>query len=509
MTRIRTRFAPSPTGPLHIGGVRTALYAYLFAKKNQGDFILRIEDTDTARTVAGSEELINESLQWCGIIPDEGVQQGGAYGPYKQSERKEIYKKHAEILLENGRAYYAFDTEEEIAAWREKTTIENNGIASAYGFQTRISMRNSLSLSKEEVQKLLEDNTPYVVRLKVDQTDDVQFDDIVRGSVQFKSAQLDDRVLLKSDGMPTYHLANVVDDHLMEITHVIRGEEWLASTPTHILLYHAFGWTKPVFAHLPLFLKPDGKGKLSKRDGDRLGFPVFCTQWINPETKEVSTGFREKGFESEALVNFLALLGWNDGTENEVFSMNELISAFSLERVHKAGAKFNYEKATWFNQQYILKMPTSRMASFVSNEIKSINPNVTDRFVEKYCELFKERIGFLYELANAGKYLYAPIDFYDKDTLDKKWNEQSAQFVQNFMVTLNLKSPISASDIELLTKEEIEKSGLSLGAILPVLRIGLTGITKGPSVFETIEILGNDESISRLEALRSIQRKAL
>ena len=274
-------------------------------------------------------------------------------------------------------------------------------------------------------------------------------------------------------------------------------------------MYNAFGWTKPIFAHLPLFLKPDGKGKLSKRDGDRLGFPVFCTQWINPETKEVSTGFREKGFESEALVNFLALLGWNDGTENEIFSMDELISAFSLDRVHKAGAKFNYEKATWFNQQYILKMPTTGMVNFVSNEIKSINPNVTDRFIEKYCDLFRERIGFLYELANAGKYLYTPIDFYDNDTLGKKWNEQSASFVQNFIATLKLKSPVSIFDIELLTKEEIEKSGLSLGAVLPVLRIGLTGITKGPSVFETIEILGNDESISRLETLLSIQWKAL
>jgi len=507
MTRIRTRFAPSPTGPLHIGGVRTALYAYLFAKKNNGDFILRIEDTDTARTVSGSEELINESLQWCGIIPDEGVKQGGAYGPYKQSERKEIYKKHAEILLENGRAYYAFDTEEEIAAWREKTMVENNGVASAYGFQTRMAMRNSLSFSEEEVQSLLEENTPYVVRLKVDQTDDVHFEDIVRGSVQFKSAQLDDRVLLKSDGMPTYHLANVVDDHLMEITHVIRGEEWLASTPTHILLYNAFGWTKPVFAHLPLFLKPDGKGKLSKRDGDRLGFPVFCTQWENPETKEVSTGFREIGFESEALVNFLALLGWNDGTDNEVFSMDELISAFSLERVHKAGAKFNFEKATWFNQQYILKMPARQMTSFASKKIKSINPNVTDHFIERYCELFRERIGFLYELAGVGKYLYSPIDYYDLDTLGKKWNEQSASFIQNYIVTLRLKSPKSAAEIETITKEEIEKRGLSLGAVLPVLRIGLTGITKGPSVFETIEILGNVESISRLESLLAIQSK--
>ncbi|MFN7423829.1 MAG: glutamate--tRNA ligase, partial [Chitinophagales bacterium] len=369
MTRVRTRFAPSPTGPLHIGGVRTALYSYLFAKKHGGDFLLRIEDTDTARTVAGSEDVINESLNWCGIIPDEGILQGGPHAPYRQSERKEMYRQYAEQLVQLGKAYLAFDSEDDIKVWREKSASENKGISDAYNYTTRSQMRNSLTLSAEEVSKLLADKVAYVVRLKVDSQDHVSFQDIIRDEVKFKSSQLDDRVLLKSDGMPTYHLANVVDDHLMEISHVIRGEEWLASTPHHILLYKAFGWNQPQFAHLPLFLKPDGKGKLSKRDGDRLGFPVFCTQFVNPDTGDVTEGFREKGFERDAFVNFIAMLGWNDGTERELFDMDALIENFSLERVHKAGAKFNFEKAIWFNQQYLRNLPTKELVNSCSDEI--------------------------------------------------------------------------------------------------------------------------------------------
>lgn len=503
-TRIRTRFAPSPTGPLHIGGVRTALYSYLYAKKHGGDFLLRIEDTDTARTVRGSEDLIYESLRWCGIHADEGVEQGGDYGPYKQSERKAIYHDYAQILLKNGKAYYAFDTEEEIAMWRENTAKENNGVSAAYNFSTRYSMRNALTLSESEVRDLLDNGTPYVVRLRVESDDDIRFYDEIRGEVHFQATQLDDRVLLKSDGMPTYHLANVVDDYLMKISHVIRGEEWLASTPHHILLYRAFGWSPPSFSHLPLILKPDGKGKLSKRDGDRLGFPVFCTQWVNPETDEVTTGFREKGFEPDAFVNFIAMLGWNDGTENELFSMEDLIAKFSLDRVHKAGAKFNYEKAIWYNQQYVHRKSIKELAKAVESDIRAVSPLCTDEFIQKYCALYRDRISFEYELKDIGKYLYAGIQEYDIDTLQKKWNESSLSFLDNYISLLGAVDFEDSTALEDFTKLEITQAKNSLGNILPILRIGLTGITKGPSVFDTMVLLGREETIHRLKNLKKI-----
>lgn len=504
MRRVRTRFAPSPTGPLHIGGVRTALYAYLFAKKNHGDFILRIEDTDTARTVKGSEDVINESLAWCGIVPDESVAIGGPHAPYRQSERKDMYKKYALELIEKGKAYWAFDTEEETAAWREKSAAENNGISKAYSFETRMAMRNSLSLSAEEVSDLMAKNTPVVVRFKIDEADHVSFRDEIRDVVTFMSSQLDDRVLLKSDGMPTYHLANVIDDHLMEITHVHRGEEWLASTPLHILLYQAFGWEAPSFAHLPLFLKPDGKGKLSKRDGDRLGFPVFCTQFKNPDTGEITQGFREKGFERDAFVNFIAMLGWNDGTERELFTLKDLVSHFSIERVHKAGAKFNFEKAVWFNQQYLRLQTPNELSRFCKNEILKLNSNLNLEFIEKYCELYRDRISYGYELPMIGSYMYSDIVDYDKDTFAKKWKPEFSDFFIKCIAKLTEIDFSSAQLLEDMTKLSIEEAGFGLGAILPIYRIALTGTTKGPSIFETMMLIGKELTLHRLRNIENL-----
>lgn len=501
MTRVRTRFAPSPTGPLHIGGVRTALYSYLFAKKHGGDFLLRIEDTDTARTVVGSEDVINESLNWCGIVPDEGITQGGLHAPYRQSERKAMYLQYAEQLVQNGKAYLAFDTEDEIKVWREKSASENNGISAAYNYSTRSQMKNSLTLSQEEITNLKDNNTPFVIRLKVDASDHVSFHDMIRDDVRFDSSQLDDRVLLKSDGMPTYHLANVVDDHLMEISHVIRGEEWLASTPHHILLYKAFGWEAPSFAHLPLFLKPDGKGKLSKRDGDRLGFPVFCTHFKNPDTGEITEGFREKGFERDAFVNFIAMLGWNDGTERELFDMKALIEHFSLDRVHKAGAKFNFEKAVWFNQQYVRHLSNEELVQACSNELLKRNPNIDTSFVSKYVELFRDRIDFKYQLVTIGSYLYSDIEHYDLDTLKKKWKPEAENFIEDFTNFLAITNIESANELEIETKNIIEQHQLGLGNVLPVLRILLTGTMKGPSIFESILLLGKEKSTERISKL--------
>lgn len=501
MSRVRTRFAPSPTGPLHIGGVRTALYSYLFAKKHGGDFLLRIEDTDTARTVPGSEDVINESLNWCGIIPDEGIAQGGPHAPYRQSERKPMYLQYAEQLVQNGKAYLAFDTEEEIKAWREKSAAENNGVSAAYNYSTRSQMRNSLTLTETEISSLKEVNTPYVIRLKVDAENHVSFHDMIRNDVRFDSSQLDDRVLLKSDGMPTYHLANVVDDHLMEISHVIRGEEWLASTPHHILLYKAFGWETPQFAHLPLFLKPDGKGKLSKRDGDRLGFPVFCTQFVNPDSKEITEGFREKGFERDAFVNFIAMLGWNDGTQRELFDMPALIENFSLDRVHKAGAKFNFEKAIWFNQQYVRNLSNKELVSSCYEEIKKQSPTINEEFVSKYVELFRDRIDFKYQLLSVGNYFYSDIEEYDKDTLRKKWKPEAEKFFSEYKEFLTQTETKLPEDLESETKKLIESHGLGLGNILPILRILLSGTMKGPSIFDSILLLGKEKSIERINKL--------
>lgn len=508
MKHVRTRFAPSPTGPLHMGGIRTALYAYLFAKKYKGDFLLRIEDTDQNRTVAGAEAYIIETLKWCGITPDEGVGFGGEYGPYRQSDRKAIYKEYTQKLIDNGSAYYGFDTDEELAIWRAASAEKNNGISDAYNFSTRGAMRNSLTLSKDDVEDLLNKNTLYVIRLKVDDGEDLVFEDTIRGQVAFKKSQLDDRILLKSDGMPTYHLANVVDDYLMKITDVIRGEEWLASTPHHILLYRAFGWEAdmPSFSHLPLILKPDGKGKLSKRDGDRLGFPVFGLAWTDPESKETSLGYREKGFEPHAFINFLAMLGWNDGTEKEVFSDEELIESFSLERVHKAGAKFNYDKAIWYNQQFLKHVDLSHLISYFESYASKNSLNVSKEFIQKYCEIFRDRISFLYELETIGSYLFGPLKTIDTDSLKKKWTSKSLDFIIDY--TAKLESiefePIA---LELLFKELLASYEMGMGQMMPIFRIALTGIMQGPSVFDTMILLGKTESLERFKNLENITKE--
>ena len=507
MKHVRTRFAPSPTGPLHMGGIRTALYAYLFAKKHKGDFLLRIEDTDQNRTVAGAEAYIIETLKWCGITPDEGVGFGGEYGPYRQSDRKAIYKEYTQKLIDNGSAYYGFDTDEELAIWRAASAEKNNGISDAYNFSTRGAMRNSLTLSKDDVEDLLNKNTLYVIRLKVDDGEDLVFEDTIRGQVAFKKSQLDDRILLKSDGMPTYHLANVVDDYLMKITDVIRGEEWLASTPHHILLYRAFGWEAdmPSFSHLPLILKPDGKGKLSKRDGDRLGFPVFGLAWTDPESKETSLGYREKGFEPHAFINFLAMLGWNDGTEKEVFSDEELIESFSLERVHKAGAKFNYDKAIWYNQQFLKHVDLSHLTSYFESYASKNSLNVSKEFIQKYCEIFRDRISFLYELETIGGYLFGPLKTIDTDSLKKKWNSKSLDFINDYKSKLESIEfePIA---LESLFKEILTSYEMGMGQMMPVFRIALTGIMQGPSVFDTMMLLGKRESLERFKNLENITK---
>ena len=411
--KIRTRFAPSPTGPLHMGGVRTALYCYLFAKKNNGDFILRVEDTDQTRFVPGAEDYIIETLKWCGIEPDEGLGFGGDFGPYRQSERKDMYRQYAEMLLEKGDAYYAFDTPEELNEWREN--MKNQGNPSPkYDPITRQYLKNSLHLSEDEVQRRLDAGDPWVIRYKMPRNEEVKFEDEIRGIVSFQSAQLDDKVLLKSDGMPTYHLANVVDDHLMEITHVIRGEEWLPSTPLHVLLYKSFAWEMPKFAHLPLILKPSGKGKLSKRDGDKLGFPVFPLNWTDPTSGEENVGYRERGFLPEAFINMLAFLGWNPGTEQEIFSLDQLIEAFSIERVGKSGARFDFEKTKWFNQQYIKNTSNTELVSLTADMFAERGFSASNEVMETICDLTKERATFLHEIPEIAYYFFEDIKEYDE-----------------------------------------------------------------------------------------------
>ncbi len=494
---VRVRFAPSPTGPLHMGGVRTALYNYLFAKKNKGTFILRIEDTDQQRFVPGAEEYIIESLKWCGIIPNEGVGFGeGEFTPYRQSERKAIYRKYVDTLIEKGHAYYAFDTPEELDAKRNHT--ENW----KYDFNTRNHMKNSLTLVWQEVENLLDTGEPYVIRLKVPENEDVYFVDQIRGEITINTAAIDDKVMFKSDGLPTYHLANVVDDHLMEITHVIRGEEWLPSTPIHVLLYEFFGWDRPQFAHLPLLLKPDGKGKLSKRDGDKLGMPVFPIEWIDSQTNETYMGYREKGFFPEAFVNFIAFLGWNPGTEKEIYSMKELIEDFSIERVHKAGAKFDAEKAKWFNQHYLKTSTDKDLAKLLEKEIKINHPEINTSFdkLVGICALMKERAIFVQDILKDAAYLFHKPTSYDKATFDKKWTDASTKIVGDLK---NLFSKVEPADfnkqtLEPMFKNYVESNQLGFGQAMVSLRLVLTGQGGGPGLFETAELLGKDETISRM-----------
>ena len=493
--KVRVRFAPSPTGALHIGGVRTALYNYLFARQNGGELIFRIEDTDSSRFVPGAEEYILESFKWLGIKFDEGVSFGGNYGPYRQSERRDIYKKYVDILLEEGKAYIAFDTPQELEAKRNE--ISNF----QYDASTRLSMRNSLTLSKEDVNELINNGSQYVVRFKIEPNEDVHVNDIIRGEVIINSSILDDKVLFKSsDQLPTYHLANIVDDHLMEISHVIRGEEWLPSAPLHVLLYRAFGWedTMPKFAHLPLLLKPDGNGKLSKRDGDRLGFPVFPLEWHDPKSGEVSSGYRESGYLPEAVINFLALLGWNPGTNQEILSMDELIQLFDLTHCSKAGAKFDFEKAKWFNHEYILHADNRELAEMF---IPIVKGNGIDAPLEKVVTvvgLMKDRVSFMKDLWDTCKFFFVAPETYDEKTTKKRWKEDSPEMMLELAAVLENIDDFSLENQEKIVMKWIEDKGYHLGNIMNAFRLTLVGEGKGPHMFDISSVLGKEETLKRI-----------
>lgn len=496
MDKVRVRFAPSPTGPLHMGGVRTALYNYLFAKKHNGDFLLRLEDTDQSRLVPGAEQYILDALSWCNINIDEGLGHGGGFGPYKQSDRKSMYRQFADILLEKGHAYYAFDTAEELDEMRQR--MKNAGVPSPqYNSVVRDSMQNSIALSEDEVKQKLDRGDSYVIRVKMPRNQEVKINDTIRGWVVVNTNNLDDKVLFKSDGMPTYHLANVVDDHLMKITHVIRGEEWLPSAPLHVLLYQFFDWECPVFAHLPLILKPDGNGKLSKRDGDRLGFPVFPTEWTNPETKEVSSGYREEGYFPEAFTNMLAFLGWNPGTTQEIFSMEELVESFSLSRVGKAGAKFDFDKTKWFNQQYLRNKSGDELAQLLHLKVK--DSNKVDRvFLAKVCDLMKERATFVEDIWNSSQFFFAPPSSYDEKTSRKKWKEHTPDILNKVIDLFNEIQDFTASEVEKEFKALLEANNWGLGMVLPTFRLAVTGMGMGPSMFEISALLGKEEVVDRI-----------
>ncbi len=504
---VRVRFAPSPTGALHIGGIRTALYNYLLAKKHRGQFILRIEDTDQTRFVPGAEQYILEALQWLGIQPDEGIYQGGPHTPYRQSERKAIYQQYAEQLVANGKAYYAFDTPEELEAMRER--LQAAKVASPqYNAISREWMKNSLTFPKEEVAARLQSGEPYVVRFKMPHKELIRFYDQVRGWVKVETSTLDDKVLLKSDGMATYHLANVVDDYLMQISHVIRGEEWLPSAPLHVLLYQAFGWEKvmPQFVHLPLLLKPEGHGKLSKRDADEHGFPIFPLSWTDPFTQQHAIGFREKGYLPEALINFLALLGWSPGTDQELFSKEELIQAFSLERVGKSGVKFDIQKANWFNHQYLLKKTKQELASYVTKALDQEKLHYTQAQVEQVCELIKERATFPQDLWEQGKVFFQAPTTYDSQAVQEKWTPEAHATLQEFVTVVGALPNFQATSIKEALVQLLQGKVLKLGDMMPVIRIALLGTTAGPDLMQSMEILGKEETIARIQrALKHIQ----
>jgi glutamyl-tRNA synthetase len=510
--KIRVRFAPSPTGPLHIGGVRTALYNYLFARQQGGDFVLRIEDTDQARFVPGAEEYIYESLEWLGLSPDEGVKEGGESGPYRQSERKDIYKSYAEKLIRNDHAYYAFDSPDELHFMRERLKSEKDPNPQ-YNVLSRGSMKNSLTLSEEEVQNLFEEGVPHVIRLKVPKLEDVRFDDLIRGRVSVSSSTIDDKVLLKSDGMPTYHLANVVDDHLMGITHVIRGEEWLPSAPLHVLLYKFFEWEEsmPRFAHLPLILKPEGSGKLSKRDGDKHGFPVFPIDWKDPETVEISKGFRETGLFKETTINFLALLGWNPGTEQEIFSLDELIRVFTLERVHKAGAKFDIDKAKWLNQQYLKEKPASELGSHLLASCREKEIDCTIEKANRIAWEMRERVTFPTEFLEKGFYFFQRPVEYDENVIKKKWTVEAVSVLKAYADSLqDFNGSINAEKSKDLLNKILEDLGIGMGRIMQALRVAITGLGGGIDLMVTVEILGKEEVAERiLVALKALSDRVI
>ena len=497
--KVRVRFAPSPTGPLHIGGVRTALFNYLFARRNGGEMILRIEDTDSQRFVPGAEDYINESLKWLGIKIDEGVREGGDYGPYKQSERRDIYREYVKKLLDNGSAYIAFDTPEELEAARaEKPNFQ-------YDASTRMGMRNSLSMPAEEVKKLIDAGEKYVVRFKVEPGRDVVVDDLLRGKVTINSSVLDDKVLYKSaDDLPTYHLANIVDDHLMEITHVIRGEEWLPSAPLHVLLYEAFGWsdTAPRFVHLPLLLKPDGKGKLSKRDGDRLGFPVFPLEWHDPKSGDVSSGYREAGYLPEAVVNFLALLGWNPGDDSEIMNIDELTERFGFDRCSRSGAKFDYEKGKWFNHKYLQEKSNEELAELFVPVLEASGTD-TSKFSKEYIAgavgMVKDRINFVKELNDHAGFFFKRPESYDAKAVKKRWSSEMPGIMKELIEVLKGLESWKSADAEPVVLGWIADKGYHLGNVMNAFRLCVVGACKGPHMFDITEQMGPDETIARIE----------
>ena len=511
MTQVRVRFAPSPTGPLHIGGVRTALFNYLFAKKHNGTFVLRIEDTDQNRYISNAEQYINDSLDWLGISPDETVGINEKFGPYRQSERKETYQKHIQVLLDSGNAYYAFDTAEDLD--RERKGHEEEGKTFIYNWHNREKGRlvNSLVLSTDAVQKRIDNGEKYVVRFKSPQDEILIMNDIIRGEIKIDTNVLDDKILFKSDGMPTYHLANIVDDHLMEISHVIRGEEWLPSMALHILLYKAFGWNSPEFAHLPLILKPTGKGKLSKRDGDKLGFPVFPLAYTNEATEEVSRGYKEDGYFPEAVLNFLALLGWNPGTEQELFSLEGLVQSFDLDRVNKSGARFDPDKTKWFNQHYLQTKSDEEIADLYIEKLEKILPsedatyrtfdfvNEDKKLVIKIISLIKERATFVSDFWLLSKFFFICPSEYDAKASKKQWKESTPQIMKDLITILFNIDDFSSSTIETTVKEWLTKNELGFGKVMPPFRLALVGAMSGPHLFDIAEIIGKEETIARIK----------
>ena len=499
MREVRVRFAPSPTGALHIGGVRTALYNYLLARQHKGTMILRIEDTDQARYVPGAEEYILKSLEWVGIKIDEGVGVGGPHAPYRQSERKPMYRQYAQKLVDEGNGYYAFDTEQDLEVMRER--LKAAGVASPqYNSITRMQMRNSLTLPEDEVKSLLQAGTPYVVRLKVPRKEEVRLNDMIRGWVMVHSSQIDDKVLMKSDGMPTYHLANVVDDYLMKISHVIRGEEWLPSAPLHVLLYKYLGWEAemPQFAHLPLLLKPTGDGKLSKRDADQMGFPIFPLDWIDPSTNEKAPGFRESGYLPEALVNFLAFLGWNPGTTQEIFSMDELIKTFSVERIGKAGTKFDIHKAQWFNQQYLRAKSDELLADYLLDSLKEENIICPREKAVKVVAVMKERATFPKDFWEQGKFLFFAPTSYDESIASKKWNDDAIKVLAAYKDEVAKLTSFDATIAKSILEQVTASLGIGTGKILQALRLSITGAGAGPDLMMIMEIIGKDEVVNRI-----------
>ncbi|MDF7812403.1 glutamate--tRNA ligase [Hymenobacter sp. YC55] len=502
---VRVRFAPSPTGPLHIGGVRTALYNFLLARKLGGKMLLRIEDTDQNRFVPGAEQYIMDALRWCGIVIDEGIEEGGPHAPYRQSERKPMYRQYAQQLIESGHAYYAFDTPEELDAMRARLTAAKVPNPQ-YNSITRTQMRNSLTLPEDEVKQLLDNEAPYVIRLKVPRKEEIRFNDLIRGWVVVHSSAVDDKVLMKSDGMPTYHLANIVDDHLMEITHVIRGEEWLPSAPLHVLLYRYLGWeaTMPQFAHLPLLLKPDGTGKLSKRDGDKLGFPVFPLEWHGTDAESgqptVSSGYRESGYLPEAFINFLAFLGWNPGTQQELFTMDELIENFSIERVSKSPARFDQNKVRWYNEQYLRAKPDTELAGYLLESLQAQGISCPTDKAEQIAALVKERATFPADLAREAQLFFHRPTSYDEQVISKKWNAQVAGALAAYAQELPSAADTSPEGLKALLTQVVESQGMKIGQVLQVLRVAVTGITAGPDLMAVMSILGAQETAERIEA---------